>query len=62
MCKNCNEKNAMTTSNDRLCVACAIDEAMAWYEIRATYARLYNQAMAKMEATIAAEKAARVAA
>jgi hypothetical protein len=62
MCKNCNEKNAMTTSADILCVGCATDDAMAWTEIRDTYARIWNRAWTAMDRQIAAEKAARVAA
>lgn len=62
MCKNCNEKNAMTAGTEILCVACATDEAMSWYEIRETYARIWNRAWAEMDRKIAAEKAARVAA
>jgi hypothetical protein len=52
----------MTTGTEIICVACATDEAMSWYEIRETYARIWNRAWAEMDRKIAAEKAARVAA
>lgn len=62
MCEIC-ETRAATIKGETevLCVACATDEAMAWYEIRETYARIWNRAWAAMDRQIAAEKAARAA-
>lgn len=63
MCEICETRAATIKGNTEiLCVACATDEAMAWYETREWYRKTYEAALRKMERTIAAEKAARVAA
>ena len=62
MCEMCEIRAAAIKGNTEvLCVACATDEAMAWYEIRDWYRKTHEAALRKMERRIAAEKAARLA-
>jgi len=47
MCEVCRERAGMWVGNadggQVLCVACAIDDAMSWYEVQALYAREWNK-------------------
>jgi hypothetical protein len=63
MCDFCETRAAAVKGfTEALCVACATDEAMGWYEAREWYRKVAERAERLMARTIAAEKAARAAA